>query len=75
MTADDLANCSTVGAHRAPLQLNALSSYLRDTTLEFPAYSTEVFQVLTGQGRGSGIRSAANGTTPPFDKKRATGPP
>ena len=24
MTADDLANCSTVGAHRAPLQLNAL---------------------------------------------------
>jgi hypothetical protein len=33
MTADDLANCSTVGAHRAPLQLNALSSYLRDTTL------------------------------------------
>ena len=24
MTADNLANCNTVGAHRAPLQLNAL---------------------------------------------------
>ena len=33
MTADDLEHCSTVGAHRAPLQLTALSSYLRDTTL------------------------------------------
>jgi hypothetical protein len=33
MTAGDPANWSIVGAHRAPLQLNALASYLRDTTL------------------------------------------
>jgi len=33
MTADYLANCCIVGAHRAPLQWRDLSSHLRDTTL------------------------------------------